>query len=179
LTIKNKLPRLTQVYPVYAIIVILTYGWTIYWALWKLPSWLDFLPLGEIGAIFCYLMATNFIESLLTLFGVIIISLILPQKWFRDLFVSRGSVLAASVLISIMVFEYQFVKPADYFNKFPLYLPLILAIAGVLAFLAGWIRIVRKAVEVFAENAVIFLFISLPISLLSLIVVIVRNLLGR
>ena len=174
--IKNKLPRLAQVCPVYAMIVILTYGWTIYWALWKLPSWLNFLPLGEIGSIFCYLMATNFIESLIAFFGVIVICLILPRKWFRDLFVSRGSVLAASVLISIMVFEYHFDKPSDYFHKFPIYLPLILLIAGVLVFLAGWIQIVRKAVEVFAENAVIFLFISLPVSVLSLIVVIVRNL---
>ena len=174
--IKNKLPRLAQVYPVYAIIVLLTYSWTIYWALWKLPSWLDFLPLGEIGAIFCYLMATNLIESLLALLGVVIVSLVLPQKWFRDLFVSRGSVLAASVLISIMVFEYHFDKPADYFNRLPLYLLLTLLIAGVLSFLAGWIRMVRKAVEVFAENAVIFLFISLPVSLLSFIVIIIRNL---
>jgi len=176
LPIKNKLPRLAQVYPVYAIIVILTYGWTIYWALWKLPSWLDFLPLGQIGAIFCYLMTTNLIESLLVLVGVLIISLILPKKWFHDVFVSRGSVLAASALIPIMVFEYNYDKPADYFYKFPLYLPLIVLIAGVLAFLAGWIQIVRKAVEVFAENAVIFLFVSLPVSILSLIVVIVRNL---
>ena len=176
LAIKNKLPHLAEIYPVYAIIVILTYGWTIYWALWKLPSWLDFLPLSEIGAIFCYLLATNFIESLLALFGVLVISLILPQKWFRSSFVSRGSVLAATVLISIMVFEYHFDKPADYFDKLPLYLPLILLIAGVLAFFAGWIRVVRKGVEVLAENAVIFIFISLPVSLLSLTVVIVRNL---
>ena len=136
--IKNKFPRLAQVYPVYAIIVILTYGWTIYWALWKLPSWLNFLPLAEIGSIFCYLMATNFIESLMALCGVIVLCLVLPQKWFRDLFVSRGSVLAASVLISIMVFEYHFDKPSDYFYKFPIYLPLLLLIAGVLVFLAGW-----------------------------------------
>ena len=175
MSIKNKLPRLAQVYPVYAIIVLLTYSWTIYWALWKLPSWLDFLPLGEIGAIFCYLMATNLIESLLALLGVVIVSLVLPQKWFRDFFVSRGSALAASVLISIMIFEYHFDKPADYFSKLPLYLLLTFLVAGVLSFLAGWIHVVRKAVEVFAENAVIFLFISLPLSLLSLIVVIVRN----
>jgi len=177
LLIKNKLPRLAQVYPVYAIIVILTYGWTIYWALWKLPSWLDFLPLGEIGAIFCYLMTTNLIESLLMLIGVLIISLILPQKWFRDLFISRGSVLAASVLIPIMVFEYHFDKPADYYSKLPLLLLIMFLIACVFVFLAGWIGIIRKVVEVFAENAVIFLFISLPVSVLSLIVVIVRNLL--
>ena len=174
--IKNKLPRLAQVYPVYAIIVILTYGWTIYWALWKLPSWLDFLPLGEIGAIFCYLMTTNLIESLLMLIGVLIISLILPQKWFRDLFISRGSVLAASVLIPIMVFEYHFDKPADYYSKFPMLLLVMFLVACVLVFLAGWINIVRKAVEVFAEKAVIFLFISLPVSILSLMVVLVRNL---
>jgi hypothetical protein len=176
LFIKNKLPRLAQVYPVYAVIVILTYGWTIYWALWKLPSWLDFLPLGQIGAIFCYLMATNLIESLLALLGVIILSLILPQKWFRDLFVSRGSVLAAGVLISIMVFEYHFDKPADYFNLYPLYFLWTFLLAVVLAFLAGWIPTVRKTVEVFSENAVIFLYISLPLSLLSLIAIIVRNL---
>jgi hypothetical protein len=178
LAIKNKLPSLAQVYPVYAIIVMLTYGWTIYWALWKLPSWLDFLPLGEISLIFCYLLMTNFFESLLALFGIIAVSLILPQKWFREVFVSRGSALAASILISIMIFEYHFDKPSDYFYKFPLYLPLILFVAGVLVFLAGWLRVVRKGVEIFSENAVIFLFISLPLSLLSLIVVIVRNLLG-
>lgn len=176
MAIKNKLPHLAEVYPVYAIIVILTYGWTIYWALWKLPSWLDFLPLGEIGAIFCYLMATNLLESLLTLSGLMLISLILPKKWFRDVFVSRGSVLAASVLVSIMIFEYHFDKPSDYFSRLPLYLPLILLMASILAFLAGRIRNVRKGVELFAENAVIFIFISLPVSVLSLIVVVARNL---
>ncbi|MFZ1043704.1 MAG: hypothetical protein WCA79_10605 [Anaerolineales bacterium] len=134
------------------------------------------MPLGEIGAIFCYLLATNFAESLLALSGVIVISLVLPQRWFRDLFVSRGSVLAASVLVSIMIFEYHFDKPEDYFSNLPLYLLLTFLVAGILAFLAGWHHVVRKAVEVFSENAVIFLFISLPVSLLSLIVVIIRNL---
>jgi hypothetical protein len=176
LIIKNKLPALTQIYPVYAIIVILIYGWTIYWALWKLPSWLNFLSPGEIGAIFCYLLATNLVESLLTLLGVIFISLVLPKKWFCDLFVSRGSMLVASVLIPIMVFEYRYDKPADYFSKLPLLLLVIFLVACLFVFLAGWIGIVRKVIEVFAENAVIFLFISLPISLISLIAVIVRNL---
>ncbi len=171
----RKLPTLPEIYPVYAIIVLFTYGWTIYWSLWKVPSWLDFLPLGEIAAIYCYLLMTNFIESLLALFGVVFVAWILPHKWLRDSFVSRGSILAASVLASIMIFEYHFVKPADYYQKFPMYLPLILLAAAVLTFLGGWIRIVRKAVEVLAENATIFLFILVPLSLLSIIVVVVRN----
>jgi len=176
LALKNKLPPWSQIYPVYAIIVIPVYGWTIYWALWKLPSWLDFLPLGQIGVILCYLMATNFFESLLMLLGVVMVSLILPRKWFRDVFVSRGSMLAASVLIPIMVFEYHNDKPADYFSKFPMLMLIIFLIACASVFLAGWIGIVRKAVEALAENAVIFLFVLLPVSLLSLIIVIVRNL---
>jgi len=176
LAIKNKLPHLSQVYPVYAIIALLIYGWTIYWALWKLPSWLDFLPLGEIGAIFCYLLTTNLIESLLVLSGILIICLILPQKWFRDSFVSRGSALAGSVLIPIMIFEYHYDKPADYFSKLPQLLLIIFLVACVLVFLAGRIRIARKAVEVFAENAVVFLFILLPASLLALVIIVARNL---
>ena len=177
MAIKNKLPSLSQTYPVYAVIVILTYGWTIYWALWELPSWLNYLPLGEIGAVFCYLLATNLVESLIALAGTVLVSLVLPQKWYRDVFVSRGSVLAATVLICIAVFAYHFESPADYFSKFPVYLPWILLLAALLAFLSGWIHILRRGVEIFAENAVIFLFLSVPLSLLSVAVVIVRNLL--
>ena len=170
------MPRLAQLYPVYAIIVILVYGWTIYWSFWKLPSWMDFLPLGGIAAIYCYLLMSNFLESLLALLGVVIVSLILPPKWFREIFVSRASVLAASVLISFMVFESHFNAPADYFHKLPIYLIPIILLGGILAFLAGWIPIIRKGVEILAENAVIFLYISLPLSLLALVVVIARNL---
>lgn len=170
------MPRLAQLYPVYAIIVILVYGWTIYWSFWKLPSWMDFLPLGGIAAIYCYLLMSNFLESLLALLGVVIVSLILPPKWFREIFVSRASVLAASVLISFMVFESHFNKPAEYFHELPVYLIPIILLGGILAFLAGWIPIIRKGVEILAENAVIFLYISVPLSLLALVVVIARNL---
>jgi cation transport ATPase len=86
-------------------------------------------------------------------------------------------VLAASVLISFMVFESHFIKPAEYFHELPIYLVPIVLVGGILAFLAGWIPIVRKEVEILAENAVIFLYISVPLSLLALVVVIVRNLL--
>jgi hypothetical protein len=173
---KNRYPRLAQIYPVYAIIVSLVYGWTIYWSFWKLPSWMDFLPLGGIASIYCYLLMANFFESLLVLLGAVIVSLILPPKWFRDVFVSRASVLAASVLISFAFFESHFIKPAEYFHELPIYLVPIMLVGGILGFLAGWIPIVRKGVEILAENAVIFLYISVPLSLLALAVVIVRNL---
>jgi hypothetical protein len=174
---KNRLPRLAQLYPVYAIIVILVYGWTIGWVLWKLPSWLDYLPYGEIGAIFSYLMATNLIESLFVLLVVVVVCFLLPRKWFCEVFVSRGSVFIAATLIPIMFFEYHFDNPVVYSTTFPLYLAQIILAAGVLAFFAGWIRAVRKVVESIAENAVIFLYLSVPISLLCVIVVVFRNLL--
>jgi len=172
------MPNLTELSSVYSVIVILVYGWTIYWSFWKLPSWLDFLPLSEIGAIYCYLLATNFVESLITLFGVVFVSLLLPEKWFRDVFVSRGSMLSAIILISIMNFEYHYNTPADYFNMFPMYFLITLLVACVAVFFAGWIYIIRKVIEIFAENATIFLYIMLPLSLLSIIVILIRNLIG-
>jgi hypothetical protein len=75
-----------------------------------------------------------------------------------------------------MVFESHFNKPAEYFHEPPVYLIPIILLGGILAFLAGWIPIIRKGVEILAENAVIFLYISLPLSLLALVVVIARNL---
>ncbi len=119
---------------------------------------------------------TNFLESLLVLGGVIALSILLPRKWFGDLFVSRGSVLVASLLIPVMTFEYKFDKPSDYVSKLPPYLTVVLLVALVCVFLAGQIGFLRKLVESFAENAVIFIYISIPVSLFSVIVVAVRNL---
>ena len=121
-------------------------------------------------------MVTNLIESLLALVSVIITSLILPRKWLHEAFVSRGSLLAASVLITAMVFEYHFDKPADYYDKLPGLLLVMFLAACIFTYLAGRIGPIRRTVEAFAENAIIFLYISVPVSLLSLIVVVFRNL---
>jgi hypothetical protein len=41
-------PGWGQIVPVYAVIVLIVYGWTITWFSWRFPGWLLFLKASEI-----------------------------------------------------------------------------------------------------------------------------------
>ena len=98
----SRLPSMGQLTAVYGVIVLMVYGWTIYWYLWKLPSWLYFLTLGELLVTFSYAMIVNFIESLLILLVPVLLSLLLPHHWFRERFVAQGVVMVVLLLIALM-----------------------------------------------------------------------------
>jgi hypothetical protein len=174
-----RFPKPAQIYPVYSIIVMLVYGWTLYWTTWKLPSWIYFLPLTQILALYCYFLATNFVESLLALSGMLLLAFVLPRNWLGENFGSRGGMFAAVTLTSLMIFEYYYDRPEDYVHLLPFYIPATLAVAGLLSVLAGRLKPVGAWIEALGENAVIFLYISVPLSLIALAILAGRNLLPR
>ncbi|MBK9600305.1 MAG: hypothetical protein IPO36_00425 [Anaerolineales bacterium] len=94
--IVKKIPRWEQIIPVYAVIVMMVYVWSLFQYFWRLSSWLNFSTLGQVGGIYVYTAAVNFIESLLILFALLVLSVILPSKWFYEQFVVKGSVLTLS-----------------------------------------------------------------------------------
>jgi hypothetical protein len=175
---KNHAPSLGQVQAVYGVITLLVYGWTIYWYLWKLPSYVYFLTITEMLVVFAYAVAMNFIESLMVLALPFLLSLLLPAKWFRDVFVSRGTALVIVLLIFLM----RYIGIITAYQDIPasmLYLaPAAILVMGLVAFLAGWIAFVRRILDEVASRAVIFLYVLIPLSLISLLVVAIRNLLA-
>ena len=176
MAIFKRIPSWGQVAPVYAVIVLMVYAWTIVWFFWKLPSWLFFLNAGEIAIAFAYALATNLLESLVVLCAPLFMSLALPKKWFYDLFVARGAALALSGLAYMMYLANQFKTKDDYPSLTLKPWTLGLAVAGILVivYLAGRLNLFRKLLEVLADRAIIFLYISLPLSLIALVVVIFR-----
>src|SRR5512140_447536 len=94
----SKIPTWQQIVPVYAVIVLVIYTWTILWFFWKLPSWTFFLNVGEMLTMLAYSLATNFAESLLVLCGPLVLGLVLPRKWFSEVFVARGAALSLAGL---------------------------------------------------------------------------------
>jgi hypothetical protein len=173
----SRLPSMGQLTAVYGVIVLMIYSWTIYWYLWKLPSWLYFLTLGELLVTFSYAMVVNFIESLLVLLVPVLLSLLLPLRWFRDRFVAQGVILVVLLLIALM----NYLDIITGLQGFPpglgwLVLVVIMVIAFMI-FLAGRIELFRKVVEEIGNRATIFIYIFLPISVLSIIVVLIRNVL--
>lgn len=176
----GRLPRRAQVIPVYGVIAIVIYTWTLMRFFWKLPSWLYFLNGGEIVASLAYLLVINFLESLAFLCGPLLLALVLPKSWFREVFVARGTGLALAGLGGMMLLAEQF----NNFNDYPtLALPLwpVLLALGVIAalvYLCGRVALLRRLLEAVADRVSIFAYVLTPLSLLALALVAVRSALG-
>jgi hypothetical protein len=172
LQVLDRVPDTNQFLPVYGLIVMLVYGWSLYQFIWNLPSWLKFLTLGEIGSVLAYTIVTDLAESLLILMGLIIVSVILPKKWFRDDFIVRGGGSVLYLLILFMVIARNTTPYEQLVSKY--------AIRGLIDFsflqlMLGEIRLLRKIVSELADRSTIFLYLSIPSSALALIVVLIRS----
>lgn len=171
----KKLPGLEDIATVYAVIVVMIYYPTINYFFWKFPSWILFSTIGDLFSIFSYMVSVNFIESLLVLAGVLALCIILPRKWFYDHFTSRG-VLLVILTLGFLIFWGSKMQPE---MPFPWTLvrqsPLIFLLIIALVFLLDKIGFLRKILTGAANRFIVFLYFLIPISILSLIVVLVRN----
>ncbi len=178
--ISGHLPRWGQIIPVYGIIAIILYAWTLMRWFWQLPSWLYFLNGGEIVGSLAYLLVINFLESVAFVCGPLLLALILPSQWFRDVFVARGAAFSLATLGCMMLLAEQFNNYNDYPNlSLPVWWVLVAAAAiGVVVYLCGRVGALRKVLEVVADRASIFAYILAPLSVLSLVLVIIRMMTG-
>jgi len=176
LNFTKRIPNLDQVARVYAVMVMMIYPWSIASFFWRLPSWLYFSSIGEILVIFAYTMVVNLIESLLILLAILFLSLVFPQKWFADRFVPKGTLLVLFGLGYLMYFnnhlQYQTPFPVELMNWTPV---IVVAILG-LVFVIDRFRFLDKILDELTNRLLIFLYILIPVSVLSLLVVLIRNL---
>jgi hypothetical protein len=171
----KRIPTLEQIAPVYAVIVVMIYSWTLLRFFWRLSSWFYFSSLGEIAVIFNYMIAVNFFESLFVLIAPVIMSLFLPSRWFYNNFTAKGSLLVVLGLGYFMYFDNHLNSQ----TPFPLDLVYITPIIGgailVIVFLLGSLQFINKILYEVTNRLIIFLYISIPVSILSLLVVLIRN----
>ncbi len=177
-TLLGRIPGWAQIVPVCGVIMLMVYTWTLLWFFWKVPGWLYYLHVGEILTTLAYSLATNLAESLLVLLGLVGVALILPRKWFRDVFIARGAALSFAGLGYMMYLANQFKTRDDYTTASLRTWTVQLAVLGilVLAYLFGRIAPLRKVMEWIADRVSIFVYVLVPLSLISLLVVIIRSL---
>jgi len=176
--LRNRFPKLQQTVAVFAITSMLIYGWTTYRFLQKLPSWLYYLNFQEIFSNYSYTVVFNFVECLIFVSAIILLNFILPKKIFMDMFVARGSLLSLFgvgylIYLAIAIGDSKATQfPWELFG-FAKYIVPVIVVASILMPL---VTPIRKALETFAENATIFLYLLLPLSAVGLIVVVANNL---
>jgi hypothetical protein len=174
--LKQRIPSPQQILAVYGIIALLIHGWTLIIFFWKLPSWGYFLTFGEIFTAFAYSMAMNLLECFSIVLALLLLSIILPSSWFRNVFASRATVMVILFLAYMMYVALHITSASDIYPANLVRLaPVVGVVILIVAFFVGWITPVRKLIDGLAERAIIFSYILLPVGVISFLVVLARN----
>jgi hypothetical protein len=181
--LRTRLPSRQELFPVLAVFVFFAYTWALYRMFWYVPSWLEYLNLWKVLTIAAYVLAFALFESLLMLGLLVLFSLFFPPRIFKDRFIVQGASLAA--LTSLAAFMLQ--RKINLVYRLELWqlelYPLVLLVALVFVVLALGLLFERlpflaRLVQAIAERLTIFAYFYLPLGLLGLAVVILRNLIG-
>lgn len=175
LSVVNKFPRIEQIAAVYAVIVMLVYPWTITRYFWKMSSWVLYSSMGDLAIYFAYMVALNFLESLIILLAPLTLNMILPRAWFYDRFVSR-SVSLVVLGLGYLIFLNRNMYADDSFPwNLVRIIPFVLVAVLGLVYALDRVAFIRRLWEELANRALVFLYISIPLSLISALVVLIRN----
>jgi hypothetical protein len=167
----DRRPSRSEILAIYGLIVMLIYGWSLYWFIWDLPSWIAFLSPGEIWAMFCYTEMVNLLESLSILGAILGLCIFLPPQWMHNDFIWRASSIILFFLIYLMVILARSIPPSDAL-KYALY---SLIIFIIVQFISARTMLLRNFIKELAERSIIFIYISIPLSFISIIFVVIRN----
>ena len=171
----KRFPSLSDILPVFAIIAALFYGWTMLVFLWKLPGWLFFLSLGEIAILFAFELTTNLVESLAVLALILLVTALLPSRILKDHFPSRGGAVALAVVgTMILLLHLAVTKRIGLASSWPIWTLVIGILSASLAWVASRFGMAGRFLAGLGDRLTVFLFILLPLSVISLAVVLVR-----
>ena len=180
--ILTKFPNRQELLPVFSLILFIVSSWTIFRMFFQIPSWLFSHTKLDMFFLAAYVFAFALMESVILLGFILLINLILPRRFLKDQFVAAGSLLVIACTIWALVLQYQ----ADGFGRrtilelsawlFLFFFTLILLSFGA-NFIINRYNRVRDALEAIADRTVIFAWIYIPVGIISLGIVFVRNIL--
>lgn len=164
----------------FSILIFLVSGWALYRFFWYLPSWLQYLSIGSVLIIAAYTLGFSLLESLVMLGLIVLFSVVFPRRIFRDWFVAQGSLLAlasgvGAVLIQrrvSMIYDWEAWQVWVFCGSVLL---MLLLLVLVNAFLLLRYPFLPAFVNAFAQRMTVFSIVYVPLGILGLVVVILRN----
>ena len=139
-----------------------------------MPSSLLYTGLAELAVIFCLVMAIALLESVLVCGLIILLCVILPRHWLCEGFAVKGSLaVLAAVIASILSRQFKLypIQPA-----FPAMLAACLIAWIVSIFLLHKYPNLEKALLSFINRFNIFAYIYVPLGIIGILALLIRNL---
>ena len=170
----HRLPKLNDVLSVYAVIATMLFAWSTLLFFWYLPSWMHFMLLGEIAATFSYVVIASFLEGVSFLLFLLVLCFFLPPEYLRDEFAARGTALTLPIIGMIMI--YFRITNENIARIIFSVTGLVISLVVILLFYfsANNPRI-KSTLAALADRFTVFLYILIPIFVLSLLSIAVRN----
>jgi hypothetical protein len=175
--IGNRFPHRSEIISVLGVGVFVCYSWTIIGFFNKFSSFILYFRPSEIADIFAFMMAFALLESLTVTAVVVLLSALLPSRWLKEGFAFKGFIFLVVAAITAIIFQKLLTDhyPSPWMLLGVSIIPLV-----VIAFLIFVIHSQPKVQNILLsiqDRILILLFIYVPIGLISLIVVMYRNLL--
>ena len=126
--------------------------------------------------ILAYSLTANLLESIIIVVSLAGLAAILPQKWFGKVFVPVSAAFVFLTLGYLIFFLFQFYSQEEYPSIVVKSSPGFIVGIFFFASLLGRNMIARRILEAFADRTIVLLYISLPLSILSLVAVLIQNL---
>jgi hypothetical protein len=162
--------------------MFVVYGYAIYRLFWYIPSWLTYLPVGDILIIVAYMATMALFESLVFLVLIILAAFLFPERYFKNRFVVQGSVVVWIMTIWALVVHEdlnRYISELNY-QEFAVsvltsLILILISIALVSQMFVFRLRWLEKIIGIVAERMTIFLYVYLPLSLVGLVTILIQN----
>ncbi len=174
-TFRSRLALNRDIVLVFAAIVFPVYSWSVLQILRLFPSWILRLSLWELVGIIAYTQAYALLESLLILIALVLLSAVLPARFFRKNFVAQGSLLVFLTAGWVIATHHNNQFFPREIRVFLLWSAIYLVSVGVSFILIRRYERLDQIVNSLVERLTVFLYVYLPISLAAVIIVILRN----
>ena len=184
--LQGRLPARRDTLQVFGVILFTVFGWSIRGFLYKIPSFTLYFGLSSNLSILSYMLSFALLESGLVAGALLLLSMALPARFLKEGFAYKGCLITFTATTAMILFESWFridffkdIMAGQYYMVPPLVIGLVLSV-GLLLLLLWLFRAkpqLQKYVLYAAEQLGIFTYIYVPLGLIGLAVVIVRNIL--
>lgn len=174
----KRLPKWDEVQLALAAVVFFVHSWSVRGFLHEVPSFLLYFRVGQILAIFFYMMAVALLESVIMTASLLLLSVITPAKWFRQGLAYKSfltSLVAAFAMTKLeyaLLIDTRALPPASFFYAWS---GITVAVWIALLLLAHYIRWFRKIAMFITERISVFAYLYIPLGMIGLLVILFRN----
>jgi hypothetical protein len=177
--IARQIPDRKQVFPVFSLIVFFVFTWALYCVAYQVPSWLGYLSIWNVVTLVIYVLAFALFESVIVLGFLLLICLVIPARFFKEIFIAQGSaiVVVISGVALLIQLNIGVLYAFEFWQSIIFILLFLIALAAIVLLFASLIwrfNRLQSQLEALANRMVVFGYFYLTCGLLSLVVVLMR-----